>query len=81
MTEAGKSPKNQSRDFPPSLENAKSAFPTFPLPDYCCYSFSEATAKQKQPQKTKPERSFPLPPLPVLFRLIFQLEKTEIKSA
>jgi hypothetical protein len=30
MTEEENPPKNQERGFPSSLENAKSAFPTFP---------------------------------------------------
>jgi len=32
MTEEGKSPNGKGGDFPSSLENAKTAFPTFPPP-------------------------------------------------
>jgi hypothetical protein len=59
-----KIPQTNTGDFPSSLENAKNAFSTFPLPDDCCYSLSsEATAKPTPTAtpKPKPERSTPPP--------------------
>jgi hypothetical protein len=37
MREEGKFPNPKGGNFPSSLENAKSAFPTFPPPGDCCY--------------------------------------------
>ena len=66
MTEEGKSPNTNSGDFPSSLENAKNAFPTFPLPRLLLLNFLHPN----------PKGAFLCHRL-LLFRLIFRLEKTD----